>query len=111
MANIQLYNMIEKCIIPEAEANNVLFLCNALSCSSLAYNLDQCIERLKKKNTNLKIDVITILEERHIYWNSKENKDTFEYKLRQNSKVWKKFSPNMLLHQKDDYMKKGINLE
>jgi len=31
--------------------------------------------------------------------------------MRQNSRVWKKVNANMLLHQKDDFNKKGKKLE
>lgn len=77
MANMFIYSMIEKCIIPEAEVNNILFIYKAISSSSLAYNLDQAIEKLKNKSSNIKLDVLTVIEERQIYWQSKEDKESF----------------------------------
>jgi hypothetical protein len=55
--------MIEKCIIPEAEENNVLFLTSGLNVCSFANNLDISIQRLKKRKPGLRIDLICIQEE------------------------------------------------
>jgi len=55
--------MIEKCIIPEAQETNVLFLTSGLTICSFAVNLDISIDRLMKKMPGLKIDLICIQQE------------------------------------------------
>jgi len=55
--------MIEKCIIPEAEENNVLFLMSGLSYCSFSVNLDISIQRIKKRIPGIAIDLICIQEE------------------------------------------------
>jgi len=62
-SEIAIFDMIEKCIIPEAEDNNVLFLTAGLNVCSFAINLDICIERLRKSKPGIKIDLVCIQEE------------------------------------------------
>jgi len=62
-SEIAIFEMIEKCIIPEAQETNVLFITSGLICCSFAVNLDISIERIKKKMPGLKIDLICIQQE------------------------------------------------
>jgi hypothetical protein len=58
--------MIEKAIMSEAEVNNVLFLSGSYSSCSLAYNLDQCIERMRKKCPGIRIETLAIISEKQV---------------------------------------------
>jgi hypothetical protein len=65
-SEIALFNMIEKAIMTEAEINSVLFLSGSYSSCSLAYNLDQCIERMRKKSPGIRIEVLTVISEKQV---------------------------------------------
>jgi len=62
-SEIAIFDMIENCIIPEAEENNVLFLMSGLNHCSFSVNLDISIQRLKKRISAINIDLICIQEE------------------------------------------------
>jgi len=65
-SEIAIFTMIEKAIMTEAEVNSVLFLSGSFSSCSLAYNLDQCIERIRKKNPGIRIEILSIIAEKQV---------------------------------------------
>lgn len=67
LSEIQIFTVIEKCILAEAEINNVLFYSSGISNCSLSYNFSNAIDKFKKKHHHVKVDVISIVQEYQIY--------------------------------------------
>jgi len=108
---VAIYEFFEKCIIPHAELNRVLFITDGGSDNSFAKNLDMALEKLKKQyaHRELNIEVLCIIREYMHFVNSLTRPETFEYQLRRQAKVWTDPKPtdNIFKHTRNDQY--GIN--
>jgi len=81
---------MEECIMSMAEQSKVLFVTNYGSANELNLAFDHALVKLKKMNADrdLQVEVLCICREYMHFINSIYKPDTFEYALRQGSKLW-----------------------